>query len=126
MSDMSNPSNVGSDAETEQGKLMAILSYVPLVGLIVSIIVLVQRNNSFSLYHAKQALTLMIAGFAMSVVLNILTLMMHFIMYVSLLFSLGVIALMVLGILNAAAKKVQPLPVTGPLADKLFGSIQKK
>ena len=51
--------------EIEDGKVVAIISYIiPLVALIP----LIQRNNAFSLYHAKQVLVLMIAGIAMGVV----------------------------------------------------------
>ena len=49
-----------SQADIDSGKTMAILSYIPIafVGLIVAIISITQKNNAYSLYHAKQALTL--------------------------------------------------------------------
>ena len=52
--------------EIDSGKTMAILSYIPVafVGLIVAIVSISQKNNAFSLYHAKQALTLYICAIA--------------------------------------------------------------
>ncbi|MCP5115357.1 MAG: hypothetical protein GY953_31395, partial [bacterium] len=47
-----------SSQEAQEGKVLAVLSYV--IG-IVALVVLIMRNNRFALYHGKQALTLFIA-----------------------------------------------------------------
>ena len=52
--------------EIENGKVMAILSYIPIVGLIVSIVSLATKDNTFALYHAKQALTVWIIWIVVS------------------------------------------------------------
>ena len=115
-----------SQQEIDSGKTMAILSYIPiaLIGLIVAIISISQKNNAFSLYHAKQALTLYICALAGVLV----CLPFCFICIgVPLLIAVQVagLVLCVLGIMNANSGQCKPLPLIGQFADKWFGKIQK-
>jgi uncharacterized membrane protein len=118
-------------SEIDSGKTMALLSYIPLflIGLIVSIVNIATKNNAFSLYHGKQGLTLIICAFGAYLVcvpcmcIPFLNLLM---IPVFLLLALGVLVFCILGIVNAASGKVKPLPFIGPLADKMFGNIQKQ
>jgi uncharacterized membrane protein len=106
-----------SDPDIESGKVLAILCYIPVafVGLVVSIVCIVQKNNAFSLYHAKQSLTLTIAVVVLSVVWCIPILNM--------LLGLAILVLYILGLVNAASGKYAPVPLVGQFADKIFGSI---
>lgn len=112
--------------EIEAGKMMAILSYLPVgpVGLIVAIVNIAQKNNAFALYHAKQALTL----YLLCIGAYVLCIPLLFVCIgAPLLGLLGVAALIfcILGIVNASAGECKPLPLIGPLAEKWFASIQK-
>ena len=112
--------------EIDSGKTMAILSYIPIamVGLIVAIISISQKNNVFSLYHAKQALTLYICAFVGAIV----CLPLCFVCIgVPLLIAVevGALVLCVMGIMNASSGQCKPLPLIGQFADKWFGKIQK-
>lgn len=112
--------------EIESGKTMAILSYIPvgMVGLIVAIICIAQKNNAYSLYHAKQALALYICAAAGALVCVPL---LFLCIGIPLLIAVEVAALVlcILGIMNASSGQCKPLPMTGPLADKWFANIQK-
>ncbi len=121
----------------ESGKLMAVLSYLPItpVNWIVSIICLVQRNNAFSLYHAKQALALCIATLvfgALPFALVVVSLLGPFrwneeyFLLIALQIVIGIVGLLlaILGIANAASGKYKPLPLVGGLASALFGRIR--
>jgi uncharacterized membrane protein len=112
--------------EIDSGKTMAILSYIPiaLVGLIVSIISLVQKNNAFALYHAKQALTLYICAFAGALVCLPLCFVCIGIPLM-IVVQVGALVLCILGIINASSGACKPLPVIDKLAVKFFGGIQK-
>jgi uncharacterized membrane protein len=161
MSDMNNPTNPSmptsspaisvDQKEIDDGKVLAALCYIPIlfVGLICSIIMLVMRNNSFSLHHAKQALTLFIVFFILAIPMWIL---MFIIMMIGggmgasgngaasagggiiacfgpllwLAFALTGLVLCILGLVNALQGKMKPLPIIGGFANKIFGSIQKK
>lgn len=112
--------------EIESGKTMAILSYIPiaLVGLVVAIVTVSQKNNAYALYHAKQALTLYICwvGAAICCVpLFLICIGMPLLVAV----QLGGLVLCILGIVNASGGQCKPLPLIGQFADKWFGKIQK-
>lgn len=121
-----NPTGI-SQQEMESGKTMAILCYIPIamVGLIVAIITVSQKNNGYSLYHAKQALTLYICALAVTLIsvplifacgIGIIT------MWAA---GLGSLVLCIMGIINASGGQCKPLPLIGQFVDKWFGKIQK-
>ena len=115
-----------SQKEIDSGKTMAILSYIPIafLGLIVAIISLSQKNNAFSLYHAKQALTLYICW-----IVAVLCCAPLFLICIGIPLMVAVqvagLVLCVLGIMNSSSGQCKPLPVIDKLADKWFGKIQK-
>ena len=115
-----------SKQEIDSGKTMAILSYIPIafIGLIVAIISLSQKNNAFSLYHAKQALTLYICALVGALVCFPFCFIC---IGIPLLIAVQVagLVLCVLGIMNASSGQCKPLPLIGQFADKWFGKIQK-
>src|SRR2546422_1986335 len=115
-----------SQQEIESGKTMAILSYIPvaLIGLIVALISISQKNNAYSLYHAKQALTLYICALGGALVCLPLCFLC---IGIPLLIAVEVCAvvLCVLGIINSSSGQCKPLPLIGTFADKWFGKIQK-
>ncbi|MGD0015953.1 MAG: DUF4870 domain-containing protein [Verrucomicrobiia bacterium] len=115
-----------SQQEIDSGKTMAILSYIPIafLGLIVAIISLSQKNNAFSLYHAKQALTLYICWIVAAlccVPLFFICIGFPLVMAV----NVAGLVLCVLGIINANSGQCKPLPLIDKFVDKWFGKIQK-
>ena len=130
---MPDPTNVPppaapqpSQQEIDGGKTMAILAYIPiaLIGLIVSIVCISTNNNAYSLYHAKQALTLYICWIVAALCCIPLFLIC---VGIPLLIAVQVAALVfcIIGIINASSGQCKPLPITGKFADKWFGKIQK-
>lgn len=126
MADAPNPSQPSAApspddqpaADIESGKMLAILCYIPVafVGLIVSIICIAQKNNAYSLYHAKQALTLCICGLVLSVAWCI--------PFLNFIVGIGMLVLFILGLVNAVQGKYAPVPLVGQFADKIFGGIK--
>lgn len=115
-----------SQQEIDSGKTMAILAYIPiaLIGLIVSIVCISNKNNAFSLYHAKQALTLYICAFVGA----LCCLPLCFICIgIPLLITVevGALVLCILGIINASSCECKPLPLIAKFVDKFFGKVQK-
>lgn len=118
--------------EIEEGKVLAILGYI--IG-IVAIVVLILRNNNFSLYHAKQWLILLIAAFAVWIPLAIVTVLATVIapkaagcvmMAIYPVVWLGIIALAIMGVINAAQGQCKPLPLIGQYAETWFKGIRKQ
>jgi len=105
---------------------MVILSYIPvaMIGLIVSIISISQKNNAYSLYHAKQALTLYICVLAAALIcLPLCFLCIGFPLLIAA--QVCALALCVLGIINASSDQCKPWPLIDKLVEKWFGKIQK-
>jgi uncharacterized membrane protein len=112
--------------EIDSGKTMAILSYIPIamIGLIVSIICVAQKNNAFSLYHAKQALTLYICWIVAAFCCIPLCFVCIGIPLVIAVQIAGIV-FCILGIMNSSSGQCKPLPLIGTFADKWFGGVQK-
>jgi uncharacterized membrane protein len=73
------------------------------------------QKDPFVKYHVKQGLVL----FLLVIALNIINQILPFYMWwtINNLLSLGTLVLLILGIVNAANGKQQPLPVIGKFAD---------
>jgi uncharacterized membrane protein len=138
MSDAPTPAPPPPDADVAAGKVLAILGYIPALWII-ALVMLIVRNNKFSLYHAKQACGLFLAAIACSIPMLILIMIVGMVIgavtkgaglcLVPVLwaaYSVGLLCLAIIGIINAANGVMKPLPVIGPLADKIFASIQVK
>jgi uncharacterized membrane protein len=101
------------DAETN--KIFGILAYL---GILCLVPLLAAKNSPFAKYHANQGLVLFLAEIALAIILEIVDQLLYMVGlgFLSLFFSLiwlGVIFLLIIGIINAAAGKCVPLPVIG-------------
>ena len=131
MADVPTPSPVPAaqpptPQEITDGKTMAVLCYIPvaMIGLIISIVCVAQKNNAFSLYHAKQALTLYICAIvAMLVCIPLMLVCIG--LPLMIVVCIGELVLLILGIVNVCNGQCKPLPLVGGFADKMFGNIQK-
>ncbi len=106
--------------DIEPGKMFAILGYIvnPLW-----VIPLVQKDNAFSLYHAKQAMVLSILSFASIIVIMVISIVTCGIGSFLYLAFFVLLYPWIMGIVNASQGKYEPLPWIGGLADKYFAGI---
>ena len=91
--------------DVEKNKVMAILAYI-----IFLIPLLAAKESKFAMYHANQGLVLFLTAVVITVVGSILPIVGFFILTIG---SLGILALAILGIINAANGEAKPLPVIG-------------
>lgn len=118
------PATPESDAATvgpkeiEEGKVLAILSYIIPV---LCVVPLIMRNNSFSLYHAKQCLLLFIA-FVVSSLVNAIPCFGQIVWLVAWVF---LVVLDVMGLINAIKGELKPVPLVGNWAEDWFKGIHK-
>ena len=103
--------------EIEKGKTFAILSYI----FILCIIPLIQKDNAFSLYHAKQGLLLLLTAIALSC-LNVIPCLGWIVSGVG---SLVLLVFAIMGLINAIKGEVKPVPLIGKFAEEWFKGIQK-
>lgn len=89
-------------ADIEQNKDIAAFSYLWIMSVVVYFL---RRKSPFVRFHARQA-----------IVLFILSMAVFFVPVISKLLELGVLALMVLGFINAAQGQRKDVPIIGPLS----------
>lgn len=121
--------NFPTPTDAAQGKLWAILSYLPGVFIPVWLIPLVKRSNHLSLFHAKQMLgfaaiqvptwivfllaNMLIRGIPNKTVILVLSILMMVGV------GLGFLVVGVIGLLGAMKGQVKPLPLIGRTVDKM-------
>jgi uncharacterized membrane protein len=101
--------------DAENNKIFGILAYL---GILCLVPLFAAKESPFAKYHANQGLILFLGEIALSVVLSIVYHLLAFVglSFISVFLSLvwlGVFALVIIGIINAAAGKCVPLPVVG-------------
>ena len=106
-----------SAADVQNNKAMGILSYL---GILVLIPILAAKESPFARYHANQGLVLLLCEVGFSVASMILSVIFAFLgplallwTLVSWLVSLAFLALLILGIVNAAQDMAKELPLIG-------------
>ena len=98
-------------------------------GFIIAIIMHNGKKTQLGTFHLQQALGLLVTGIAGCIVVMICSVILAFIpvlgwilsMVISLGFWIGMLALMIIGIINAVNGASKPLPVVGAMYQKWFG-----
>ncbi|MCM4166188.1 Magnetosome protein MmsF [Arenibacter antarcticus] len=97
-----------------EGKTMAIVSYIFVIGLLIAFIVNSNKKNAFVQFHIEQSLRVWILSIALSILLFGLSMIgvafLGILKWVPLVFA-------VLGIINANNGKVEKLPVIGTIGE---------
>lgn len=101
------PTNGGSTVE--DGKTIAIVSYLTLIGLVAALIMNGDKKNTFAAYHIRQSLGLMITALALSFI-NFIPLLGQIIWLVG---FLVLLYMWIMGLMNAVNGKEKPLPILG-------------
>jgi uncharacterized membrane protein len=106
-------------ADVEKNKVFAILAYLPPLLFLVPL--LAARESKFAMYHCNQGLVLTLTAIVIGVINAILGAVLIFIpflgwfllMILHLGTFIGIVALAVIGLINAANGVCKPLPVIG-------------
>lgn len=94
--------------EIQQGKTMAIISYLI---FFIPLLMDDMRNNKFVMFHTEQSIVLLILNIAAGII-GTVTCGIGLILYIPWL------VLLIMGIMNAANGEVKPLPVIGQWGEK--------
>ena len=107
LNDVKDDSQEFSEQEKKDGKVLAILAYIiPLIPF------LVEKNNKYVVYHAKQGMNLLIISIIASIVLSIISAMFPVIGgLLTFIIDLGIFALCVLGIIDVCNGRAKELPI---------------
>lgn len=116
-----------------QDATVGIVAYITLIGFIIAIVLNGSKEGDekkFGAFHLRQALGLIITSIGVYIVIMILTFLLLAISYkmiflisiISMLLYLGILAFLIIGIINASNKTMKPLPVIGDMINKMLGS----
>lgn len=119
-------------AQQDQGKTIAILSYITLIGWIVAIVMHGSNKTQLGAYHIRQSLGFMIFSIAFMIVFSLLTFaILMAAPLTGIVFSLltwllyiGIIVLWIIGLINAINGQMKPIPIIGNLSEKMLAGIK--
>lgn len=99
----------------DEGKTIAIISYITLIGTFVAYLMNNNKKNAFAKFHIGQALRAWITGIVMSIIANILVNItdMGFLSYLS---YTGLV-LAIIGLVNAMNGEVKKIPIVGEIGE---------
>lgn len=95
--------------DIETNKVWAIVAYLGIIGIII-VMLTEGKDSPFAKFHLNQSLPLAIAAFGGSAVLAAIPILGWLLLPF---FSIAVIVLVVMGIINAAQGQVKRLPIVG-------------
>ena len=103
----------------EQGKPLAIVSYLTVIGAIVAYFLNKNKdNNSFINFHVRQSLGIWLTFHAIAIVISTLDYsLVRFVFY----FCFGV--LLIYGFINAVAGNSKEVPIVGKFYQKIFSNL---
>jgi uncharacterized membrane protein len=116
-------------APAGEDKTVAIISYITLIGFIIALIMHNGKKTQLGTFHLQQMLGLIVTAIAGGIAIMIVGFILAFIpvlgwilsILMNLGFMLGLLALMVIGVINAMNGQLKPLPVVGVQYQKWFG-----
>lgn len=109
-----------SSSSVEDGKTIAIISYLTLIGLIVAFVMNNDKKNFFASFHIRQSLGIMLTGMALSF-LNVIPFLGWIAFLVGWIF---VVIMWVTGLLSALNGKEKPVIGLGVKFQEWFSSLR--
>jgi len=106
-------------AETTDAKNIATIAYITVLGLVIAYVMNNDKKTEFGAYHIRQSIGLMATAIAISIIA-----MVPFIGWIiSILGSLALLYLWIMGLMNALNMKKEPLPWIGKKFEEWFKGI---
>lgn len=102
----------------KEGKTIAIISYITIIGLIIAFIMNQNKKNYFASFHIRQAVGIAMLELVISVVSRYLKLGM-----IGNVLSLGALALAIIGIIGAVQGQEKKVPLLGDQFQEWFKTI---
>ena len=106
------------DNTVSEGKTVAITSYILIVGVLIAISMNSENKNAFASFHIRQACGLSVTFISLGLIIsNFQNVWILFPMWIF------IFILWTYGIFTAVLGKMTPIPLVGPLFQKLFKTI---
>ncbi|MEO6949417.1 MAG: hypothetical protein ABI123_07305 [Ginsengibacter sp.] len=104
-----------------QGKDIAIISYITIIGLVIAFIMNSEKKASFAYYHIRQVTGLAVTGLALWII-GIIPILGWLILIVG---SFCLLIMWIMGLMNAINGKEAPVPILGKKYEEWFKGIGK-
>lgn len=108
-----------TNSKTSEGKNIAIIAYITIIGLIIAFIMNNDKKNSFASYHIKQSLGIGLTSLALMVV-GVIPILGWLVSFLGFFF---IVFLWIMGLLNAINNKEQSVPVLGKKFETWFKNL---
>ncbi len=101
--------NKNTNAIASEGKTIALIAYLTIIGLIIAFVMNAEKKNAFAKYHIIQSSGLALTGLALGIIglIPILGWILNLIGIFILLF------MWIMGLVNAVNEKEKPVPLLG-------------
>ncbi len=116
---MESTDNTQTTTTPSEGKNIAIIAYITIVGLIIAFVMNNDKKNAFAAFHIRQSLGLGITGLAV----GILSLIPYLGWIIYLLGILALLYMWIMGLMNAINEKEQTVPFLGDKFSEWFKGI---
>lgn len=104
----------------DNGKTVAIVSYITLIGWIVALIIHNSNKTSLGAYHLRQMLGLMILMIVFAILRYLLFMAPLTGWMIALALNISILVLWIFGIIHAVNGREKPIPIVGGLFQKWF------
>jgi len=104
------------DTQTvNDGKTLAVISYITFIGTIIAFVLNQNKKNSFTAFHIRQAIGLVLLSFAIGLLERYISFSgLHWLL------NMGVFVLFILGLISAAQGEEKPVPLIGEYFQEWF------
>lgn len=124
---MQNENNPLMNSTTDNGKTVAIISYLTLVGWVIAYVMYGSNKQPLSSYHIRQSLGIMITGF----LFYILQFMLFYVPFIGWLITLIMIPIglllfvcWIIGLIAAINGEEKPIPLIGNKIQEMLSSLK--
>lgn len=107
-----NEEQKSHESKHEDGKTIAIISYLTWIGLLIAFIMNNEKKNDFAKFHIRQSLLLTLTG--------IVGMFVFWLPLVGWALALGLLILWIMGLISAINGEKKELPVIGKYAQEWF------
>ncbi len=102
----------------QEGKTIAIISYITLIGLIIAFIMNNDKKNTFASFHIRQSMGIILLAVAINLIFYVVS-----IPFLPMIISLGLLVLWILGLVAAVQGEMKPVPLLGVQFQEWFKGI---
>lgn len=124
---MQNENNPLINSTTDDGKTVAIISYLTLIGWVIAYVMYGSNKQPLSAYHIRQSLGIMITGF----LFYILQFMLFYVPFIGWLITLIMIPIglllfvcWIMGLIAAINGEEKPVPLIGNKIQEMLSSLK--